>query len=368
MASVEDRWMKIGPNGRKIKTDRYGSGKRWRAVWIEHDGTRRRRACTTRDEAEAILSDIHVAQLTGTYITPDRGKITVVEYAEHWYTAQLHQRQSSRDTIRTRLDRTILPTLGTKPLDKVTRADIQAAIATWSQTLAPATVGTSYKYVASLFRHAVDDKRIQSTPCTRINLPALDDAVIVPLTVDQVNNLVAVMRAPYQRLAVLVASTGLRGGEVRGLTWDRIKDRGEGAVLTVDRQLVGAGPTWGPLKTPTSRRTVSIGPHVRASLGGRATGLVFSGARGGALARNRMSDAWRAAAQEVGIEGRTGFHDLRHFHASQLIAGGASPVAVAARLGHKDPHETLRTYAHLWHDDEARMVDATDGLVGLPTP
>lgn len=63
--------------------------------------------------------------------------------------------------------------------------------------------------------------------------------------------------------------------------------------------------------------------------------------------------------------GRSGWHDLRHHHASMLIAGGASVIAVARRLGHKDPTETLRTYGHLWHDDEERMVAATDGLVTL---
>lgn len=51
--------------------------------------------------------------------------------------------------------------------------------------------------------------------------------------------------------------------------------------------------------------------------------------------------------------------------ASRRVDGGASVIAVARRLGHKDPTETLRTYGHLWHDDEDRMVAATDGLVTL---
>jgi integrase len=41
-----------------------------------------------------------------------------------------------------------------------------------------------------------------------------------------------------------------------------------------------------------------------------------------------------------------------------LIAAGLSVTAVAARLGHKDSTETLRTYAHLWPNDEERAVQA----------
>jgi len=36
---------------------------------------------------------------------------------------------------------------------------------------------------------------------------------------------------------------------------------------------------------------------------------------------------------------------------------------VAHRLGHKDPTETLRTYAHLWPDDDERMRGLSDGVI-----
>jgi integrase len=51
---------------------------------------------------------------------------------------------------------------------------------------------------------------------------------------------------------------------------------------------------------------------------------------------------------------------MRHYSASLLIADGLSVRAVADRLGHEDPAETLRTYAHLWPGDENRAVAATE--------
>ena len=41
------------------------------------------------------------------------------------------------------------------------------------------------------------------------------------------------------------------------------------------------------------------------------------------------------------------FHDLRHTHASLLIAAGVHPKAMQARLGHASITTTLNTYGHL---------------------
>lgn len=43
-------------------------------------------------------------------------------------------------------------------------------------------------------------------------------------------------------------------------------------------------------------------------------------------------------------------------------------MAVAHRLGHKDATETLKTYGHLWPDDDTRAATLTDGLVTLIAP
>lgn len=40
-------------------------------------------------------------------------------------------------------------------------------------------------------------------------------------------------------------------------------------------------------------------------------------------------------------------------------------MAVAHRLGHKDATETLKTYAHLWPDDDTRAAALTEGLVRM---
>lgn len=69
---------------------------------------------------------------------------------------------------------------------------------------------------------------------------------------------------------------------------------------------------------------------------------------------------WRQARESAKADLST--HDLRHFFASALIAGGASVKQVQAVLGHANAMITLRTYAHLWPGDDDRtraIMDVT---------
>lgn len=85
------------------------------------------------------------------------------------------------------------------------------------------------------------------------------------------------------------------------------------------------------------------------------------------MTRQRRSETWRRYRDAIGGREGEGWHQLRHYHASKLINAGMSVVAVAARLGHQDPTETLQTYAHLWPGDEASMesVAVASGVVLL---
>jgi integrase len=375
VAHIEDRWTVPSPTGRgRVKGPRHGVGKRWAACWTEVNGQRRKLAFDSKDAAVAHLEKVGVDQRSGNYVSPAASAVTVRDVAERWYIEQVHQRDTSLATIRRRLDRTILPSLGDVPWSKVDRSTIQAAVTSWSSSLAPSTVHVAYVYLAGVCALAVEERRVVASPCRRVNLPPVARMPVVPYSVAKVQQLTDAAAERYRPMFVLAAASGLRSGELRGLTWDRIEETTGGALVRVDRQLTrkatSSRPVWGPPKSASSVRVVAVGKATLEALGPRGDGgaLVFTTTRGGAVTHKVAWQIWRTAADAVGVVAGEGWHELRHFHASLLIAGGSSPVAVAHRLGHRDATETLQTYAHLWPDDDERMRDATDGLIRLAEP
>jgi hypothetical protein len=61
-------------------------------------------------------------------------------------------------------------------------------------------------------------------------------------------------------------------------------------------------------------------------------------------------------------------HDLRHTHASLLLAAGERIPVVSQRLGHEDSATTLRIYAHVIPGTERGPADTMDEMFGtIPT-
>lgn len=368
MARVEDLWVRKD----KTRTPVYGKGMRYRAEWQPLGENKQRKSFATKAAAMAFLAEQVSGMNRGTYVT-SRKKILLSDYAAAWEKNLLHQRPTSKEQIQGKLRLYIVPTLGRYALDAVSRADVQEAVGEWSESLAPSTVKLTYSYLAAMFKAAVLDGVIAKSPCIGINLPTVEGIAIVPLRTEVVQMLAERIYVPYRPAVVLCAATGFRSAELRGLTWDRVDFATN--MITIDRQLISTESNrleWGPPKTAKSRRSIHVGEQsiqLLKSLQGMQLGpggLVFHAA-GKPMTRKAASQVWRSVRGRVPGLGEvgTGWHQLRHYHASQLIAGGMSPVAVAHRLGHKDATETLKTYLHLWPDDDTRAAAITDGGVTL---
>ena len=75
------------------------------------------------------------------------------------------------------------------------------------------------------------------------------------------------------------------------------------------------------------------------------------------IIENTMLTHFHKYTEALGLK-RIRLHDLRHLHASLLAYHGASPMVVAARLGHSDIKQTLNTYSHFFPLEQQRAVEA----------
>jgi integrase len=242
-----------------------------------------------------------------------------------------------RDALRPRVrplrrdqQRAELASRGQRPRARAARN----AQSTKGRPLAPSTVHVLHGIVSSVFRAAVRDRLITSSPCEATKLPRKVRPKIVPLSIEAVDGLAYAVPEKYRALVILCAGMGLRQGEAFGLAEDRVDFLRR--KIEVDRQLVGREPTgrprFGPPKTAASVRTIplpdvvgeALAEHLRV-FGTGPDGLLFRGEHDVPLRRPCFSKwVWRAAVAAVdAAPAGTGMHDLRHFYASLLIRHGS---------------------------------------------
>lgn len=182
----------------------------------------------------------------------------------------------------------------------------------------------------------------------------------------------------------LLAALGGRRGEVCGLQWQDIDPvLGLCAIRRAVKQVPGR-LIVGDVKNHQQRTLQLDGPSLdvlaahRAMLDGRAAALgsrlvkdafVLSDSPDCAdpWQPNRLTQALGRLKERAGYTGR--LHDLRHWHASQLLGAGEAPIVVAERLGHRDPSTTHRWYAHAMPRADARAARLIgDALGGNDAP
>lgn len=355
----------------------------WRARYRDNAGKEHARHFKLKRDAQRWLDEVTASVVTGQYVDPKAAQSTFRAYAEAWLAAQVHK-PATEALYAGHLERHAYPVLGDMRLGSITTTTVQGwvrRLGVGDETadrapLAPATVGVVYTIIASVFRAAVRDRKLAESPCKRIKLPAVEKSRIRPLTTEQVTTLEDTVPDMFRALVILGAGTGMRQGELLGLTRDRLRLLGKNPAVTVDRQLVTRehGQTeFAPPKTEASRRVIPLPRVVVAALNDHlarydvaADGLLFTW-MGRAITRQRFGRMWRPAAAVAGLDAETGTgaHALRHYYASLLIRYGESVKTVQARLGHKSASETLDTYGHLWADSDDRTRDAIDTVLSV---
>lgn len=320
---------------------------------------------TRKDDAERWLDEIRSDLRRGTYVDPAAGRVLFADFARTWLEAQPHRAGTALLYERT-LRLHVYPRIGDRPLAAVRRSDIRALVTSSAQRLAPKTVENHFRLIKAVFNAAVEDQLIAVSPCRKIARQPVAASRVVPLSVEQVERLVAATPQHFQALVITAVGTGLRQGESLGLRGQDVDFlRRE---IHVRHQLVsvpGVAAHLGPPKTSSSLRTVpapafvleALAEHMRLFPAG-PFGMILSDTRGSVVNRQSLHRSLPAALRTAGLPAGITFHQLRHTSASLLIDGGESVTVVADRMGHKNATETL---AHLLppvasSDDKTRQV------------
>lgn len=361
-----------------VKKITHGRGTSYE-VTAKVDGRTVRKRFARRDLALDFQAQIRQAARTGGFVHPADAKTTFADYSSRWL-ADLQVCDSTLANYRCNLRNHLLPTFGPRRLDRITRTDVQSFITTLrAGRLAPATIRAVVNLLRTILRSAVHDGKITKSPCHKISLPEVPPKRLAFFTPEQVHALLAAATPRDYAVLATAVGTGLRQGELLGLTVD-VLDL-DNAVVHVRQQMLtptGAGTPAlsGLLKTTASRRTVGLPAFVVAAL--RAHLAIFGTGNGGLLFPNPKGDGWRRgsfndsvwkpALRRAGLPEQYGIHACRHTFASGLIAQRRNVKEVQAALGHATAAETYDTYLHLWPGAVQESAAAIDTLFGPPRP
>lgn len=355
------------PRGRACP--RCGSGAfSYRVRYVNPEGQERSRSFPRKADADDFATEVSHALRSSSYVDPAAGRQTLKVYLEEWMGLQVHWRPKTRTNYRLAFGSMVYPHLGDVPLARLSSSAVASWMRKLTETYAPSTIERTRVQLSTALNAAVRERRLPANPARGVKGPEVVPRRVVPRTIAQVRAAEAATLERYRAVVPTVAGTGLRWGEVFGLTVDRVDFLRR--TLRVDRQLLdrdGDRPVFGPPKTPTSNRELPLPETVIRALAEHlakypaAPGeLVFRNAAGRPVERSGWAHGFRPAVRAMGLGKGAGLHHLRHFYASLLIHDGRSVPEVQERLGHKTAKETLDTYAHLWPGADDRTRAAID--------
>jgi integrase len=316
-------------------------------------------------------------------------ELTVAQAFERWYDHQVDSEAWSAGwtkRVRSLLDVHVIPQIGSIRLDRLETYDIDRFYAAmrsgaYGKEQSAQSVLRAHTVVRSALATCVRWRWLPSNPAEAVESLSRARRTINPPTSDEVRQLMAAAGDDFEMRTFvhLAAATGMRLGELLALRRSDFDLEGDTPRVKVTRVIAVAEEGYEERDYPKSsagnRQLVIDGALVatleshfdaqqaRAAKFKQKCGpksYIFAGstdvtvwwdlARGSKRFAKLRSDA---KLEKVHI------HDLRHYHATQLLARGIDVRTVAARLGHADPAITLRTYAH-WVP--ARDVDAAAAI------
>lgn len=232
--------------------------------------------------------------------------------------------------------------------------------------LSPKTVRNYYDCLFEMLEKCTQWEIIETNPMKKVDRPKIPKQKVQYLDDDQAVDLLRRLskeeNMAFRCSVMLALMCGLRLGEVGALRFSDVDFKnGTIDIQRAKKYTPDSGNFEGPPKSEAGERLIALPPamlalldetkryydDIAARMGDRwhGDGLIVCNWDGEPYHHDTPSKQFRKFADDNGFQ-KVRFHDLRHTHATLLLASNIDAVAVASRLGHSDASTTLRTYAH----------------------
>lgn len=363
-----------------------------------HGGERRRKKVRRKSKAEAlkILRElINERERTGDM--PTR-VMSVEQWMNEWFTtiAAKKNRPKTLSTYRGLIDREILPTVGSKKLDKLSTTDVRRMLHSITEKgLSSTTAAQVYRILSVALKYAEKNGKVARNVAALVDPPRPAKPQLEALTVEQgIRVLQTAARDPLGSLWAAVLLTGARQGELLGLERDRVGDvidlswqmqrltweHGCGGTCNRKRgadcykRTVTAAPDWVHrplhggmwLTRPKSEKGTRIVPlveplktimerHMTATADDyNPYNLVWFMPNGSPIDHSVQSKRWHELLERAGVPD-VRLHDGRHTTVDLLYEAGVHEDSIRDIVGHST-REMTRAYKS--HGNTKRLTEA----------
>ena len=342
------------------------------------DGKRQQRFETvngTKRQAEARLAELIKTVNEGQH--RDVTKLSVGEYLDLWLQdfASARVRPRTLSGYQGIIGTSLKPAFGQVPLSELTARQVDAFYTAQLRAGKSAyTVIHYHRLLRQALGQAVKWEMLHRNVTDAVKPPTRKKPEFRSLTGDEVNRLLEASASTDFLVPIRLAIyTGLRLSEILGLRWcDVDLASRQLAVKQTLTAFTGDPSHVNQPKSARSKRTVSFDDEtamlLRVQRERREAHLVDAGgpftpdvqvclrADRRPMRTSLLSHAFKRLCREAGIEG-VRFHDLRHTHATMMLAAGVPVHVVQSRLGHESVQTTVDIYGHVMRSSDA---DASD--------
>ncbi len=343
---------------------------KWKFDYKDIKGKRQiKKGFKTKAEAERAYTKLAEELRQGVAIN---NKITFKEAAETFMRlhVEVNCKPTTQEGYRDYLKNHLNPFFSNMKLNEITPIMTKEFIKQKLETgRTNSTVNKYTKLMSEIFSFMIDNDVINKNPLARIkSLKETKNDKIRALSTEEVQALLSKTKQVYPDFYPLLFTalfTGMRQGELLGLTWSSINwVKGK---IKIDKNYthgrVGTPKTNKIRYVDMSKELAKVLKEWRLACPHSELDLVFPNSEGLYTdVHNMTKRRFKPALRRAGIE-EIRFHDLRHTYASLLLANGAPMKYVQSQLGHASITMTMDLYTHLLPEVNDKCVNLLNNIV-----